>query len=82
MDRLFMNILSSINMSTKDLILQNLDQLPEDLWREVLDFVLFLRHKQAHVESLEEDEDLADAQAALAEEGFISLDQVKQELGL
>ncbi len=77
-----MDVSSSINMSTKDLILQNLDQLPEDLWREVLDFVLFLRHKQAHVEALEEAEDLADAQAALAEEGFISLDQVKQELGL
>ena len=33
-------------MVSKDFILQNLDQLPEDLWQEVLDFILFLRHKQ------------------------------------
>ncbi|MCU0527574.1 MAG: DUF2281 domain-containing protein [Elainella sp. Prado103] len=69
-------------MATKDLILQNLDQLPEDLWREVLDFVLFLRHKQEQIEAIEDAEDLADAEAALAEEGFISLAEVKQELGL
>lgn len=69
-------------MSTKDLILQNLDQLPEDLWREALDFVLFLRYKQTQVEVLEDAEDLSDAQTALAEEGFITLEQVKQELGL
>jgi hypothetical protein len=69
-------------VATKDLILQNLDQLPEDLWREVLDFVLFLRHKQEQIEAIEDAEDLADAEAALAEEGFISLAEVKQELGL
>jgi hypothetical protein len=33
-------------MVTKDFILQNLEQLPGDLWREVLDFILFLRYKQ------------------------------------
>ena len=69
-------------MVTKESILQNLDQLPEDLWREVLDFILFLRHKQTIVEDLEDAEDLADAQAALTEPGFIPLAKVKQELGL
>jgi hypothetical protein len=71
-------------MTTKDLILQNLDQLPEDLWREVLDFVLFLRYKQDLTEDIEEEdmEDIADAESALAEEGFISLAEVKRELGL
>lgn len=68
-------------MATKDFILQNLDQLPEDLWQEVLDFVLFLRHKQQIVEALEEAEDIADAKAALAEPGFIPLTEVKKELG-
>lgn len=68
-------------MTTKDLIIQNLEALPEDLYREVLDFVLFLQHKQ-EVEALEDAEDLADAETALAEEGFISLADVKQELGL
>ncbi|MBF2026408.1 MAG: DUF2281 domain-containing protein [Oscillatoriales cyanobacterium C42_A2020_001] len=68
-------------MVTKDLILENLEQLPEELRLEVLDFILFLRHKQER-EDLEDAEDLKDAKAALAEEGFISLAEVKQELGL
>jgi predicted oxidoreductase len=70
------------NMATKDFILQNLDQLPEDLWQEVLDFVLFLRHKQQIIEALEDAEDIADAQAALAEPGLIPLSEVKKGLGL
>lgn len=69
-------------MVNKDLIVQNLEQLPEDLWREVLDFILFLRHKQEVAEEIEDAEDIADAKAALAEEGFISLTEVKRELGL
>ena len=69
-------------MGTKDLILENLDQLPEDLWREVLDFILFLRHKQEMAEEEAEDaEDIKDAKAALAESGFIPLAEVKRELG-
>ena len=66
-------------MNTKEAILQNLDYLSEDSNREVLDFVLFLRDK---IEQAEEQEDIIDAQNALAEEGFISLAKVKEELGL
>jgi hypothetical protein len=69
-------------MVNKDLIVEKLEQLPEDLWREVLDFILFLRHKLDVAEDLEDAEDIADANAALAEEGFISLSEVKRELGL
>jgi Protein of unknown function (DUF2281) len=69
-------------MVNKDLIVQNLKQLPEDLWREVLDFILFLHHKIDVVEDIEDAEDIADANTALAEEGFISLSEVKRELGL
>jgi hypothetical protein len=69
-------------MSAKDVILQNLDRLPEEFWQEVLDFILFLRHKHEIVEKLEDAEDIADAKTALAESGFISLSEVKRELGL
>lgn len=69
-------------MITKDFILQNLDHLPENLLQEVLDFILFLRHKQEIAEELEDNEDITDAKAALAESGFISLEEVKRELGL
>ena len=69
-------------MPTKETLLQNLEALPEELWQEVLDFMLFLRHKQAIAEDLEDAEDIVDAKAALAEDGFIPLSAVKQELGL
>lgn len=69
-------------MVTKDFILQNLDRLPENLLQEVLDFILFLRHKQEIAEELEDAEDITDAKTALAESGFISLAEVKRELGL
>ncbi|MBE9010661.1 DUF2281 domain-containing protein [Pseudanabaenaceae cyanobacterium LEGE 13415] len=68
-------------MVSKDFILENLEQLPADRWEEVLDFIQFLQQKEA-LEELEDAEDIADAKAALAEEGFISLTEVKRELGL
>ncbi|HIK30651.1 MAG TPA: DUF2281 domain-containing protein [Oscillatoriales cyanobacterium M59_W2019_021] len=45
-------------MTTKDLIIQTLDRLPENLWREVLDFILFLLQKQSKLEVLESSENL------------------------
>jgi CMP-2-keto-3-deoxyoctulosonic acid synthetase len=69
-------------MVSKDSILENLEQLPQDRWLEVLDFIQFLQQKEAALEALEDAEDIADAEAALAEEGFISLAEVKRELGL
>ena len=69
-------------MVNKDFILENLEQLPEDRWREVLDFVQFLLQKEADLEELEDAEDVADVEDALTEEGSIPLAQVKRELGL
>jgi hypothetical protein len=73
-------------MTIKDLILENLDRISPDRWQEVLDFILSLRQKQeqesSDLEALEDAEDLADARVALAEDGLISLEQVKQILGL
>jgi hypothetical protein len=68
-------------MTTRDLILSNLMPLPENLQQEVLDFVLFLRHKQEQIEADEDAEDIADAQVALEEDGLIPLADVKRELG-
>jgi Protein of unknown function (DUF2281) len=45
-------------MTTKDIIIQTLDRLPENLWREVLDFILFLLQKQSKLEVLESSEHL------------------------
>lgn len=69
-------------MVNKDFILENLEQLPEDRWREVLDFIQFLLQKEAALEELEDAEDVADAEIALSEEGLIPLAEVKRELGL
>jgi hypothetical protein len=69
-------------MISKDSILENLEQLPEDRWGEVLDFIQFLQQKEAALEEFEDVEDIADAEAALAEKGFIPLAEVKRELGL
>ena len=68
-------------MVTKDFIIKNLDQLPENRLHEVLDFILFLRHRQTE-EDFEDAEDIADAKKSLAEPGFITLAEMKQELGL
>ncbi len=69
-------------MNRKALLLQNLDELPEAISQEVLDFTLFLRDKLEQKEDEEDEEDLKDIQAELAEEGLISLANVKKELGL
>jgi hypothetical protein len=67
---------------TKNLILENLDQLPENLHQEVLDFVMFLRFKEEQIEAKEDGEDLEEAKLILLEDGFIPLSEVKKELGL
>ncbi|MCY7406023.1 MAG: DUF2281 domain-containing protein [Alkalinema sp. CAN_BIN05] len=68
-------------MVTKDFILKNLDELPENRLHEVLDFILFLRYRQTE-EELEDAEDIAGAKKSLAEPDFITLTEMKQELGL
>ena len=68
-------------MVIKDFILKNLDELPENCLHEVLDFILFLRYRQTQQE-LENAEDIADAKKSLAEPDFITLTEMKQELGL
>jgi hypothetical protein len=71
-------------MSTKELILQELEAVPELLLAEVLDFVRFLKAKQAQ-EELENQQDLEDARTALIEakeQGTVSLEAFKQDLEL
>ena len=68
-------------MMTKDFIIKNLDELPENRLHEVLDFILFLRYRQTQQE-LEDTEDIADAKKALAEPDFITLTEMKQKLRL
>jgi hypothetical protein len=66
-------------MNPKEELLQTIEQTPESLLAEVLDFLLFLR------ERYEEQEDLADIRAARTEieqEGSTPWTVVKQELGL
>jgi hypothetical protein len=71
-------------MDTKELIIRELEAVSEPLLGEVLDFVRFLKMKQEQ-ERLEDQEDLEDARAAIAEaeeHGTISLEAFKQELDL
>lgn len=71
-------------MNTKDLLIQEIAQVPEPLLNEVLDFLRFLKAKHEQ-EKLELLIDLEDARAALKEareEGTTSLEDFKQELGL
>ena len=65
-------------------LLEELEQTPEQIQYQVLDFVRFLAH-QRYQEELELQEDLEDVHAALAdakEHGTIPWEQVKAELGL
>jgi Protein of unknown function (DUF2281) len=65
-------------MNTKQQIIEEIENVPEEIIREVLDFLLFLKAK-------EDKEDLEDAKAALKEAqevGTISLGELKMELGL
>lgn len=71
-------------MDTKSLLLQEIEQTPEAILNEVLDFLLFLKAKLEQ-EEMETQADLEDARAALAEAkqvGTTSLAALKQELGL
>ena len=71
-------------MNTKDLLIQELNQVSEPLLEEVLDFLRFLKAKHEK-EKLEAQIDLEDASAALKEareQGTISLEDLKQELNL
>ena len=71
-------------MNTKDLIIQELEATPEPLLNEILDFVRFLKIKQVW-ELQETHEDLEDSKQVLLEaeeKGTISLEELKNELGL
>jgi hypothetical protein len=71
-------------MNTKDLILQELEETSEPLLNEILDFVRFLKIKQTQ-ETTENQQDLEDSHQALIEakeNGTISLEAFKIELGL
>jgi hypothetical protein len=65
-------------MNAKQKIIEEIENAPEEIVCEVLDFLLFLKAK-------EDREDLEDARDALEEAkqvGTISLAELKRELGL
>lgn len=71
-------------MNKKQLLLQEIEQVPEPILDEVLDFLRFLKTKHEQ-EILEIQADLEDARVALREakeQGTTSLEDLKQELGL
>lgn len=71
-------------MDTKEIIIQEIEEITEPLLTQILDFVRFLKVKQL-LEVQENQQDLEDAHAALLEakeKGTISLEAFKQELGL
>lgn len=71
-------------MNTKNLLIQEIEQAPEPILDEVLDFLRFLK-AQHEQEKLEMQTDLVDARAALKEakeQGTTSLAALKQELDL
>ncbi len=71
-------------MNTKNLLIQEIEQAPEPILDEVLDFLRYLKAKHEQ-EKLEMQTDLVDARAALCEakeQGTTSLAALKQELDL
>jgi hypothetical protein len=65
-------------MNAKQKIIEEMENAPEEIVCEVLDFLLFLKAK-------EDKEDLEDARDALKEArevGTISLGELKRQLGL
>jgi hypothetical protein len=65
-------------MNTKQKIIEEMEEVPEEVLTEVLDFLLFLKAK-------EDKADVEDARAALEEAdlvGTTSLNDLKRELGL
>lgn len=71
-------------MNTKDLIIQELEQTPEPLLTEVLDFLRFLKAKQEQeaIETQEDLEALHAAREAIKAEGTISWESIKADVGL
>jgi Protein of unknown function (DUF2281) len=69
-----------MQMTSKEQLIQELDNLPEPLIVEVLDFLRFLKAKQE-----EDQEDLTDARTALASvstEGTVTWETLQVEVGL
>jgi hypothetical protein len=67
-------------MTLKELLIQELDNVPDPLIVEVLDFLHFLQAKQER-----DSEDLQDARAALASidtEGTVTWADLKAEVGI
>ncbi|MEL7315347.1 MAG: hypothetical protein AAFN08_10375 [Cyanobacteria bacterium J06559_3] len=67
-------------MTLKDMLIQELDDASDPLIVEVLDFLLFLKAKQA-----EDSADLLEARTALAtvaSEGTVNWEDLKAETGL
>jgi hypothetical protein len=67
-------------MTFKEILIQELDNVPDSLIAELIDFLQFLKAKQE-----QDQEDVQDAIAALSAsdtEGTISWEQLKVEIGL
>jgi hypothetical protein len=67
-------------MTFKELLIQELDNIPDPLIGEVLDFLHFLKAKQE-----QDNEDLQDARIArstVATEGTVAWEDLKAEVGL
>jgi hypothetical protein len=67
-------------MTFKEILIQELENVPDPLISEVLDFLYFLKSKEE-----EDREDLQDAHAALATvnaEGTVAWNDLKAEVGL